>query len=250
MKKLCFLIVIIFLVGAGAGTGADGEPGSCVIMQPHTPTKDIKLSNTAALLAVHGPIGWLHTDNAEHISVTLSTHIEQGKDFFVWASPHRFPSQAFATLFLQLHPGKLWAPDLTLYSTEGLFLNTVMIRDPDSNRTIASSCFPPVRIATVFHKTPSCPPPLILPGASAKLQQLVSKVLYECQDPTIVRAESLAWRKYSSHKLLLMRPAMMIVNGSAMTVRGAAARVDSFLAAHSVLSIAWEPSCDEVSYVK
>jgi hypothetical protein len=86
----------------------------------------------------------------------------------------------------------------------------------------------------------------VLPGASTKLQVLVTKVLKDCQDPLILKSQKLNWKRYSSLDLLLLQPPMVIIDGREQRVEEAAAAVDAFLAAHSVLSIAWEPYNDEV----
>jgi hypothetical protein len=88
----------------------------------------------------------------------------------------------------------------------------------------------------------------VLPGASTKLQVLVTKVLKDCQDPLILKSQKLNWKRYSSPDLLLLQPPMVIIDGREQRVEEAAAAVDAFLAAHSVLSIAWEPYNDEVLY--
>jgi hypothetical protein len=232
MKKLLWLLYI------------SGLTGCCQIQHPYTPPSGQRLSNTAALLAVHGPTKWLPATKIEHIHVTLSSGITQENDFFLWVSPYRFPDQAYSTLYLQLYPGKVWAPSLALHDTLALHLQSVACHDPDAPLTL--SVQPNVLLATVFQGPVKCLLPFLLPGASVQVQRLVTKVLQECQDPLIVPSATLKWRQFSSLTLLLMQPAIMIVDGSRQTLEGAASMVDAFLAAHAVLSIAWEPSTAEV----
>ena len=221
--------------------------GSCEVHQPYIPSVK-RLSNSAALLPIHGPTTWLPTVGAVHIHLTLSSGIEQGKDFFVWVSPHRFPEQTYSTLYLQLYPGKVWFPTLQQGETAVLFLQSIKCQDSDADTdtdTTTSSSLSTIRLRTIFHQ-PSCPLPFILPGASIKLQQFVTKVLQECQDPLLVNVRHLKWRQFSSSKLLLMQPSILIVDGTGQTLETAASMVDTFLAAHGVLSIAWEPSNTKV----
>jgi hypothetical protein len=86
-----------------------------------------------------------------------------------------------------------------------------------------------------------CPRSLQLPGASEQLQRRVDAVLLHCHDPLFVHSADLRWRQHHSMSLLTMQPAMMFVNGSDQSMLHAARSVDRFLAAHSVLDIAWEP---------
>lgn len=229
------------LVLLSVSSSSPSLAGGCQVHhQAYTPNVK-RLSNTAALLSVHGPTTWL-PKGADQIHVTLSSGIEQGKDFFIWVSPYKLPEQTYMTLYLQLYPGKVWSPGLKQRDIKALYLQSVLCQD-----TTASPSLSPMLLATVFHKPPSCPsPPFTLPGSTIQLQQFVTKVVTECQDPLVVRAEHLQWRLFSSTKLLLMQPAILIVDGTGQSLDTAASMVDAFLGAHAVLSIAWEPSNAEV----
>lgn len=215
--------------------------GTCKVLLPHSSPSS--LSNVAALLAVNGPLNWVPT--AVHdIKVVLSSGIVQGEDFFLWMSPYRLPFQSHTTLYLQLYPGKQWAPALQDGHTQALFLQTFECQNTTSINP--SYHISPILIATIMSNTVRCPS-ISFPGLSAKLQQFVNKVLKDCQDPLIVKSELLHKNDFSSHELLLLKPALLIVDGTGQTLEAAAARVDAFLGAHAVLAIAWEPTNTEVT---
>jgi len=232
-------IVVYFLLCVVAFSG------SCLTHRPISAHSNRRLTNTAALLEIHGPLNWLPESNIDHIKVTLSSAIEQGQDFFLWISPFRLPAQTYTTLYLQLFAGKRWVPHLQHNSTETLRLLSIVCTRSNST----SRSFPSLFLATVVGVDMTCPRNISLPGASIRLQLFLNQVLADCQAPLIISSQNLKRRQhqYSSLQLLMMQPAVLLVSGVDQSLEVAAAAVDAFLASHAVMTVAWEPFHAEVN---
>ena len=235
-----WLVLILLKILVECATGIP-----TTIPEPYVSQNIRTLSNRAALLEVHGPVDWVPSTSNVEIHVTLSSGIMQGQDFFLWRSAYKLPKQSYTTLYVQLYPNRLWIPGLKPDHSESLYLLSVQIQDAATNLS-STRKFESFPLAKVVHKDRDCPAPFVLPHSNIKLQQFFSKVLNECQDPLIIRAGKLRKRMISSYKLLMMRPSMMIVDGSDVSLQAGAMKVDNFLSAHAVLSIAWEPANEKV----
>jgi hypothetical protein len=217
------------------------------------------LSNHAASLKIHGRKGWLPTDVSK-MQLVFSPPLEQGVDFTIWAEPnnHVMPEQFLfhrnhsTPLIVLLTPGKRWVKNMRENTTQDLRL--VHIRSGKTDvvgykNNIQGQENVVARITNFPETTRLCPSSLVLPDATQALQSKVDHVLRHCQDPLFIRSRQLKWRRHHSLNLLLLQPSILFVDGSDQPLQQAAKSVDLFLAAHSVLDVAWEPmSEDEPQY--
>ena len=97
------------------------------------------------------------------------------------------------------------------------------------------------QVATITRPRLNCPTITNLPGASPALLSHVTAILKACQGFKSYPSKRLKRRQFSSLALLELDPPLFLVDGSDQTREAAAKSVDTFLAAHAVLEVAWEP---------
>lgn len=213
-------------------------------------------SSQAALIKVALPSGVtslldMTTDDAlQSLVIVTYPPLEQGVDFelFSYSRENGLPVEYRTTkrqfVGLRLLPGKQWIKDIYTASTpKPLFVADIFVckgttgTKPPFNQDNSTW----VQIASIVHKKAPCPKIPNLPGASKGLQSLVDVTLRECQMPRVVKSARLDWRKVNSFALLSLQPRVLLVDGTDQSLAAASSAVDTFLAAHGVLAIAWEP---------
>ena len=224
----------------------------------HAQTAFIRLSLPPSALTVVD----LTTDEAlDRLVVILSSGVVHGQDFRLvsLAKENSLPSEYRKSrrFYVGLHllPGKRWILERNNSSPIPLYVVNVYVCSDTSSRqefllveaaaqanaSSSSSSEGWVQIAEVSSKALSCPKLPPLPDASPALSSLINSILEACQMPRIIKSKRLDWRKVTSFSLLSLQPPLLFVDGSDQSLSSAAQSVDAFLAAHSVLKIAWEP---------
>jgi hypothetical protein len=199
-------------------------------------------------------IDWTDADTIKHIKVVTYPQLTQGEDFELYsfskenALPNDYRKSKRMTLGIRLLPGKLWIKDIYhLTGSSPLYLvgvyaycDSIPVLDPTMNSTW-------VHVANIYHKKSTCPEIADLPQATPELMTMLKTILKDCQIPRIIKSKKLDWRRVSSINLLSMQPPLLLIDASDQPLADAAASVDAFLAAHSVMHIAWEPFAESES---
>jgi hypothetical protein len=209
-------------------------------------------------VAVHGLDFTSHTA-LEGLVLQMEPQLIQGRDFtlvsFAQSNgvPQEYKKSKKQYIGLRLAPGKTWVGgDLGQdeRATTRLFITAsfrcslnAVPSDASTVSSLNSTDSKRIQVATILHKTMICPQ-IQLPDASPELKAFLDMHLKNCQIPRIVKSKRLDWRNVNSLNLLVMDPPLFLVDGSDQDLESAARDVDSFLAAHSVLEIAWEPFSD------
>jgi hypothetical protein len=219
----------------------------------YRPIKDI--FNTQASIKIYGPKNWL-PENIDFTKLQLffSPPLIQNEDFIIWDEPskHVFPEHMVQlrkgplALHVLLNQGKLWVKNMEINTTQDLRLINVRYGNKDLHGYKSSIKGHEDVVARVFNypeTTPVCPKELILPGASAKLQQHVNDVLHYCQAPLILNYQYhfLKRRQFHTIDLLTLQPNVIFFNATGQDLQHVSKAVDRFLGAHSVLDVVWEP---------
>lgn len=184
------------------------------------------------------------------LKFTFSNQIESGidyeilpRDLFVIPKIYQLKSKRgndTDAVFLRLLKGKSWGrledhgprtQTIPLYIT-----NMSIIGDK------TKSIDKPIQVATIIKRRSNCPTISSLPGAGSTLTKFLTETLSECQGIRVYKSSQLNWKIFNSWTLLYLDPPLFLIDGSDQpTQEVAGAAVDTFLAAHAVLEIAWEP---------
>lgn len=232
----CFVSKLIFLSIVSCVRGQD----SCVFQQPHNSLRSIPDDDGS--LRILGPAGWFPKDLSK-VSLEFSIPLQRNIDYVIVESKYavqekfQYPSQHSSSLLLNLIPGKFWSLNL-LENTSSIPLKLV---NAYCGHTPAESKFVAVQVGTLIRRRGRCPHIPELPGCSKQLQNLITSVLSYCQHPKIIQSKLLDWKQYHSTFLLRLNPPLIFINGGDQDMHSAARSVDSFIAAHAVLDIVWEP---------
>jgi hypothetical protein len=217
---------------------------ACGSVEPFRSSRAIP--NEIASLKIQGPQGWLHAES-NSIQLKFSSAINAGVDYVISKYPQQIPGRyqygkdISTTLQLMLQPGKYWAGHkLNNNATVPLHLVGINCGNDGHWKLFKS----PILVAVLVHRPVTCPTIPSLPGASMKLNSVIQSALRLCQHPKILKSGQLHWKTHHSSALLRLWPPVFLIDGSDLGREGASRRVDSFLSAHSVMDVAWEPFID------
>eukprot|EP01041_Mallomonas_annulata_P013189 gene13189-27896_t len=205
-----------------------------------------KLPANSAILKIR--CNYLPKD--QNLTFEFSPTLSIGEDFEIlpydkylfppqYRHQYRGQNNTYETINLKLLKGKSWAnEDMASVAPVPLFITAVYVI---ANNKFEKSSLDAVQVATIVKPRRNCPKIPKLPGASNSLMKYLTDILTDCEGLKVYQSKKLNRRHHNSIHLLDMEPRLLLVDGSDQSLSQAAKAVDHFLAAHSVLDIAWEP---------